>query len=49
MRKQKLQFYMLVLVLVLVVFGYFYARHYSASHEEVDPSPSFTLIEDAAE
>lgn len=49
MRKQKLQFFTLLLVLVLVVFGYYYAQHYSASHEDVDTSPSFDLIEDAIE
>lgn len=48
MRKQKLQFFSLLLVLVLVVFGYLYAGHYSRSHEDVDTSPSFELIDDAS-
>lgn len=47
MRKQKLQFFILLLILALVVFGYLYAQHYSKSHEDVDTSPSFELIEDA--
>lgn len=47
MRKQKLQFCILLLILVLVVFGYLYAQHVSKSYEEVDTSPSFELIEDA--
>lgn len=45
MRKQKLQFYILVLILVLVVFGYIYARHYGANHVDEDDSPAFEYIE----
>lgn len=45
MRKQKLQFFVLALVLVLVAFGYLYARHYAASHTEKDTSPTFEYIE----
>lgn len=48
MRKQKLQFYILLLILVLVVFGYLYARHVSRSYEETDTTPTFELIEDAS-
>lgn len=49
MRKQKLQFFILALVLVLVVFGYFYAKHYGASHTDTSSDPTFELIDTTTE